>query len=157
MMDADCEPHPLWLSRAVGIFDDPRVVAVSGPYDYHDSSPSFRSVSLLTQRYIYPVFNHLFQLTRSGGTMSGGNSIFRASALKKIGGFDTDIVFYGDETDAARRLSKHGRIVFDRCLIMRTSGRRFRDEGTVRISYNYIYAFFKGVLWPKKSKSQKSS
>jgi len=152
MMDADCLPEKDWLTKGSALFTNKQIVAASGPYDYYDASPAFRAASLAVQKFIYRPVNAILQLFRSGGTMVGGNSFFRASALEKIGGFDTDIVFYGDETDAARKLAKVGRIVVSSSLTMKTSARRFKAEGTFTIFVKYVFFFFREFFRPGKGR-----
>jgi len=68
----------------------------------------------------------------------GGNLIVKKEALEKIGGFNTNIAFYGDDADLARRLSKIGKVVFDKKLAVHTSDRRLRQEGVTKTLTNYI-------------------
>jgi glycosyltransferase involved in cell wall biosynthesis len=142
-MDADCTPHPTWLSRGERYFLDPQVVGVTGPYDYVDSGPVFRAITLGIQQIIYPITHHItHRYLQQGGLMVGGNSFMRASALEAAGGFNTDIVFYGDDTDTAKRLSSVGRIVFARHHVIPSSARRFQNEGILRIAWQYCKGFF---------------
>ena len=156
--DADCLPEPDWLSRGAKHLNDPRVVGATGPYDYHDANPSFRSLSLFTQRYIYRHINIIFQKARIGSMLIEGNSFMRAQTLEDIGGFDTRFVFYGDGTDTAKRMSRFGHIVFDTGLTMKTSARRFKSQGFLTVTAKYLYHFFKTsftkVRPPSKNQSQ---
>ncbi|MEA2715617.1 MAG: hypothetical protein QOG91_645 [Candidatus Parcubacteria bacterium] len=142
-MDADCLPERMWLRRATELFQDDGVVAASGPYDYYDVSPFFRRFSLFVQLYVYRPLHSALQFLGIGGIMMGGNSFFRARTLESIGGFNTDIVFFGDDTDAAKRMSAAGRVVYGRDIVIRTSGRRFKAKGTARTLIAYIFHFFK--------------
>ncbi len=145
-MDADCEPASDWLSKGAAHFPDTRVAGVSGPYDYFDGAPFFRKSSLLFQKYIYKLTNSILQALHLGGVSTGGNTFMRGSALAAAGGFNTSIVFYGDDTDTPKRLSKHGRWVFDPNLIIKTSARRFKAEGTLNLMLKYWYHFFRTVF-----------
>jgi glycosyltransferase involved in cell wall biosynthesis len=147
-IDADCLPDVDWLSRAVVHFDSPRIIAVSGPYDYYDGGKIFRSSSLLTQRYVYKAMSAFLQAQgiKGGAVLIGGNNLIRASVLEKAGGYNTDLTFYGEDTDTAKRVSKHGRIVFSPKLSMKTSARRFKAEGTVPLMLKYWYHFFKHTV-----------
>lgn len=146
-MDADCLPHKHWIDSAVRLFrNDSEIVAVSGPYFYHDSSPTFKYSSFWAQKYLYRPINSTLQRFKKGGIMVGGNSFFRADTLDKMGGFNTEITFYGDETDTSKRLAKHGKIIFHNDLIMPTSARRFKNEGTLKITALYWYHFLKGLF-----------
>ena len=145
-MDADCIPDRDWLRRGAEHFKKTDVAVVSGPYLYYDTSPGFRAISYLTQKYLYTFANLLLRLFRLGGITIGGNTFMRASALQAAGGFNTNLVFYGDDTDVAKRLSKYGLCIFDPHLVMRTSGRRFESHGTIRLAFAYWYHFFKQLF-----------
>ncbi|HUD04010.1 MAG TPA: glycosyltransferase family 2 protein [Candidatus Paceibacterota bacterium] len=144
-LDADCLPEKDWLSKGMKYFENTNVVGATGPYDYYDGSRFFRSFSLLTQKYIYKPVSIFLRLFKRGIFIEG-NSFMRASALETIGGFDTSIVFYGDGTNLARRLACLGTIVFDNSLSMKTSARRFKAQGTFKISILYIFHFFRAAF-----------
>lgn len=147
-MDADCIPHKSWLSQSVKYFNDPRVVAVSGSVDYHDANAIFRSLASFTQKNIYSFANHVTQKHfKIGAVMLGGNSFIRAKTLEEIGGFNTAITFYGDDTDIAKRLVKKGRVLFSPALVLKTSWRRFEREGIIRLQFKYFYHFFKRTFF----------
>jgi glycosyltransferase involved in cell wall biosynthesis len=143
-IDADCIPEKDWLSRGVSFFNDPKVVAVSGPYDYYDLTPSLRKFLLFTFIFLSRPLNTLLQLpyVELGGVLVGGNNIIRTAVLKKMGGYNTDILFHGEDTDTAKRVSKHGHIIFNRYFLMKTSGRRFKEEGVLKLSSKYLKAYF---------------
>lgn len=144
-IDADCLPDKDWLSRGVSNFKD-GVVAVTGPYDYYDGDRIFRFVSLFVQKHIYHLMNHTIQFTKHGAVLIGGNNFIRADVIKKAGGYNTKLVFYGEDTDTAKRVFKYGKVVFDKKLQMKTSARRFKQEGTLKITFKYLFHFFKIVL-----------
>ncbi len=147
-IDADCLPEKDWLSRGVIHFRNKNVVAVTGPYDYYDGTRFFRYTSLFTQRHLYHLMSLIIQssMIKKGAVLIGGNNFIRADVLKKTGGYNTSLVFYGEDTDTAKRVSKHGKVIFDKKLTMKTSARRFKDEGTLKITFRYLYHFFKVVL-----------
>ncbi len=140
-IDADCLPRPDWLPKAARIFDNPRVVAVSGPYDYYDGGIFFRYILLLTQTSLYWLVNYLLNLFQYGAILIGGNNIIRTSTLTTVGGYNTKIIFYGEDTDTAKRVARQGRVVFSNKLVMPTSARRFHSEGMGRIIIRYFYHF----------------
>ena len=144
-IDADCLPEIDWLESAAKHFEKDNVVAVSGPYDYYDGHPFFRTSSLLMQNYIYRPVAHILQLPfiKGGAVLIGGNNLIRADVLKKMGGYNTKLAFYGEDTDTAKRVAKHGRVVFNPKIKMKTSARRFREEGTVKMTARYLFHFFK--------------
>ena len=154
-IDADCLPEKDWLARGVSPFKYSHIVAVTGPYDYHDGSRLFRYFSLMTQKYAYKVMSEILQLKpiRNGAILIGGNNLIRADVLAKTGGYNTALVFYGEDTDTAKRVAVHGKAHFDPKLTMKTSARRFKAEGTFRIFAVYMYHFFKTIL-SKNSKKK---
>lgn len=151
-IDADCLPEKDWLSRGISHFTHDGIIAVSGPYDYYDGGFIFRNISLMTQRYVYRFMSILLQhpKVRQGAIIIGGNNFIRSDALKKSGGYNTALTFYGEDTDTAKRIAEHGRVVFNPTVVMKTSARRFKDEGTVKITVKYLFHFFK-VVFSKRS------
>ena len=156
-IDADCLPEKTWLNVAAQNFmgfDDgdnggtpmnTEVAAVSGPYDYYDAHPAFRTASMLMQNYLYRPMAWILQLpfVRGGAVLIGGNNLIRADVLQKMGGYNTALVFYGEDTDTAKRVAKHGRVVFSPHVKMKTSARRFKKEGTLKMTTRYLFHFFK--------------
>lgn len=151
-IDADCIPETDWLSRAIKHFENDHTMAVTGPYDYYDGAPLFRRSSLITQKHLYQIVNALLQssVLNSGAILIGGNNLIRANILSKMGGYNTALTFYGEDTDTAKRVARHGRVVFDKNLIMKTSARRFKSHGTIRLILTYWWHFFKHIFSHKK-------
>ncbi len=145
-LDADCLPPPDWLSRGTKFFTDSKVVAVTGPYDYYDGGNFFRSLSLWSQKYIYLAANNWLQKFGWGAVLIGGNNFIRAQALNQVGGYNTTLTFYGEDTDTAKRVATVGQIIFSRNLIQPTSARRFKTEGIWRLTLRYLYHFFKVIF-----------
>lgn len=143
-MDADCLPDENWLSRGIAHFKDKDVIAVSGPYWYYDLNRFAQYFFLFTFQYVSRPMNTLLQLPliKRGGVLIGGNTFIRASVLKETNGYTDTAKFWGEDTDTAKRISPYGRIVFDAQLVMKTSGRRFKDEGFMRLSRRYFVSFF---------------
>ncbi len=147
-IDADCLPEVDWMEKAVKYFENADVVAVSGPYNYHDAHPFFKHASLLMQNYIYRPVAHILQwsFVHGGAVLIGGNNMIRADILKEMGGYNTDLLFYGEDTDTAKRVAKYGYIVFSPNIYMKTSARRFKNEGTIRMTTRYLFHFFKHTI-----------
>jgi hypothetical protein len=81
--------------------------------------------------------------------LQGGNFVVRRAVLQNIGGFDTTITFYGEDTDIARRLAIQGRIWWTWRLPIHASGRRLRAEGLMRSGVRYALNFF-SILFFKR-------
>ena len=154
-MDADCLPNTSHISRGVAHFNkitnnsnEKNIVAVTGSYDYHDAHPVFRKVSLSLQKYIYRFTSNLLQLPfiKSGAVLIGGNNFIRADILEKAGGYNVAITFYGEDTDTAKRIAPHGKVVFDPNLSIKSSARRFKNEGNFKITFKYLFYFWKTIF-----------
>jgi len=144
-IDADCLPEIDWMEKAVKYFENVDVVAVSGPYNYHDAHPFFKHTSFFVQSYIYKTVAHILQWSfiRGGAVIIGGNNMIRADILKEMGGYNTALLFYGEDTDTAKRVAKYGYVIFTPKVAMKTSARRFKSEGTIKMTLRYLFHFFK--------------
>jgi glycosyltransferase involved in cell wall biosynthesis len=151
-MDADCLPLPDHISKGTIHFKNSKVAAVTGPYDYHDGSTVFRHATLILQKIVYRFVGALLQLSfvKGGAVLIGGNNMIRAEVLKKAGGYNVAITFYGEDTDTAKRVAPFGKVVFDPKLIIKSSARRFKAEGNLRIIFKYLFHFWKTIFSSKK-------
>ncbi len=84
-----------------------------------------------------------------GYMMISGNFAIRKNVLEKMGGFDTSISFYGDDTNTARRASKFGKVKFRTDFFIHTSGRRLTNHGLTKVFYLYGMNFFSEVFFHK--------
>ncbi|MFZ2205142.1 MAG: glycosyltransferase family 2 protein [Candidatus Magasanikiibacteriota bacterium] len=148
-IDSDCQPDKDWLKKGVEFFKDPKVVALGGPYYYFDGSPFFQKYSSFIQKYFYYGMNKILNNLKRGGVLIGGNNMIRASVLNEIGGYDTNYLFYGEDTDTAKRVAQKGKVVFDKNFMIKTSARRFKAEGTIRISILYLFHFLKVAFFSR--------
>jgi GT2 family glycosyltransferase len=143
-LDADCIAPGDWLKRGAALFRSREVVGVSGPIDYYDAKNSARFPLRFLHRNVFPCLHYLtHEILHAGGLMIGGNAFLRADKMEEIGGFDTTIAFYGDDTDTACRLAKTGRLLFKGDLVVRSSARRFQKQGYLKITLKY----FSNFLW----------
>jgi glycosyltransferase involved in cell wall biosynthesis len=146
-VDSDSRLTPGWVDRVLSAFRaNPELAAFSGPVVYYD----------LTRRQRF--FVHVFYLTawityvtnryilRIGSMVQGGNFVVSRAALERIGGFNLNITFYGEDTDIARRLHDVGDVLFTFDLKMFSSARRLKHEGmltmALRYSINYFWTTF---------------
>jgi glycosyltransferase involved in cell wall biosynthesis len=143
-LDADCRPPQGWLAKGAAVFADPQVVAVSGFYDFYDASLLFRCASYLMQGVVFRLAHVIVpQLSHRGTHMVGGNAFVRASALEKIGGYNTAIRFHGEDTDTACRLKETGgKILYRRSILVQSSARRFHAEGAVATMACYFINYW---------------
>jgi GT2 family glycosyltransferase len=75
--------------------------------------------------------------------VQGGNFVVSRTALEAIGGFNTAISFYGEDTDIARRLNAVGEVSFTFDLRMFSSARRLKTEGLLTMAFRYALNY----LW----------
>ena len=85
-----------------------------------------------------------------GVFLQGGNALIRKSALDEVGGYDTSIAFYGEDTMTAKRIQHLGKIVFNPRMITTTSPRRLKEQGLIKTSWLYISNYF-SVTFKNKS------
>lgn len=141
-IDADCRMPPGWITQVLRSFEtNHRVVCVSGPYIYYDVSPLERALVWL---YWILLAFPTYWVTRY--MVVGGNFAARKEALVEIGGFDTEIAFYGEDTNIARRLHTAGKVKFVMRLPMYTSPRRLRAEGLWSTALRYAANFLSEVI-----------
>ncbi len=138
-IDADTLLTPQWMSIAEQTFcESLEAVSLSGPRRYF-GTVWYRRWALNAMWYVAPLTYHVV-----GYMILGGNFIARRSAIAEIGGFDTSIKFYGEDTDLARRISKVGKTLFRMNFYAYASARRFETEGIWKV--NTVYAL--NYLWP---------
>ena len=108
-----------WLDKAL-VALDPATVVVTGPLVY----PEFSRLLQIFTRVFY-FFGRLSH--HALGTMvQGGNFIVRKSALDAVGGYNTEIAFFGEDTDFAVRISKVGNVKLVPTMWVYSSARRFQ-------------------------------
>ncbi|MCL5666588.1 MAG: glycosyltransferase family 2 protein [Patescibacteria group bacterium] len=133
-IDADSKVPANWLNAINREFQkNPGLVCLSGPYYYYDI-PYWQKI--LVRLYWNILGRMVYAVTKYMAV--GGGFAARKEALAKIGGFDTSIEFFGEDTDIARRLHEVGEVKFTNKLCIYTSGRRFAKEGLIRTGLKYV-------------------
>ena len=132
-VDQDVELDAGWLERMAAAFDDPAVGAVQGRYRTSPTAGMFGRVMGLDLEQRYGAI-------RGGSTdhVCTGNTIYRRSALERIGLFDESLG-YGADNDVSYRLTSAGyRLVFCRAA---RSLHHWRDSlaGYCRQQYGFGY------------------
>jgi glycosyltransferase involved in cell wall biosynthesis len=155
-VDADSRLTPGWVSKVLTTFAEADALsspdthrplaALSGPLVYYDLTPRQRvlvHVFYMTAWTTYAINRYIL---RVGSMVQGGNFVVNRTALEAIGGFNTAISFYGEDTDIARRLNDVGEVRFTFDLKMSSSARRLKSEGMLtmaaRYSINYLWTTF---------------
>ena len=142
-IDADTLLPAGWLDHVLGAFgSEPGLVALSGPYVYHDVGRRARAMVWAFYRLGYLAYLMNRHVFHAGSMLQGGNFVVRRDAMDRAEGSGS-FAFYGEDTDLARRLSKVGAVRFTFRLPALSSGRRLADEGFARIGVRYALNF----LW----------
>jgi glycosyltransferase involved in cell wall biosynthesis len=142
-VDSDSRLTPGWIERVLEEFaGEPKLVALSGPFVYYDLTSS----QLFSVRIFYAIAFLVYAINRyvlrAGSMVQGGNFVLRRDALEKIGGFNTAISFYGEDTDIARRMNQVGEVKFTFDLKMFSSARRLKKEGMLTMAGRYTMNYF---------------
>jgi glycosyltransferase involved in cell wall biosynthesis len=143
-LDGDSEVYPDWLEKIEKNLSISGVVTASGPYDY--GFKGFRkSLSDLNDGMVsmfVPQLLH-FVFRRKAGVIIGGNFAGYAYVFEKIGGFPL-LKFWGDDAAIAMLISRRvGRVLFDLDLRIKSSPRRFNEDGYFRLFFRYIWTYMK--------------
>jgi glycosyltransferase involved in cell wall biosynthesis len=158
-VDADSRLTPGWVAQVLSTFADAEhcfaascteqkrpLVALSGPILYYDLTPRQRVLVHLFYLTAWTTYAINRYILRVGSMVQGGNFVTSRAALEAIGGFNTAISFYGEDTDIARRLNAVGEVRFTFDLKMFSSARRLKNEGMLtmaaRYSINYLWTTF---------------
>jgi glycosyltransferase involved in cell wall biosynthesis len=151
-VDSDSRLTPGWVKQVLDTFAEfegkgKSLVALSGPVIYYDLTSSQQVSVQLFYLLAFVLYALNRYVLRAGSMVQGGNFVLRRDALASIGGFNTSIAFYGEDTDIARRLNRVGKVVFTFKLKMFSSARRLKKEGMLtigmRYTMNYLWTTFR--------------
>jgi len=144
-VDADVHLPKNWFKTAYDEFNnDKELICLSGPCEFYDISKWKNFLSkVFWIIFAMPVYYFI------GYMILGANFVVKREALLKIGGFNTDITFYGDDADTARRLNKIGKTKFSPSFLVAQSGRRLTTEGIIKMGLRYGINYFWIVLFKK--------
>ncbi len=145
-VDADTQMQLGWAKKILYEFaSDPKITCVSGPYIYYDTSwlQQFITKWFYWRLLAMPIYFFL------GYMAVGGNFAIKRDVVEKMGGFDTTIEFYGEDTNLARRAHQFGKVKFLLSLLMPTSARRLEGEGVMNTAVVYILNFLSEVVRKK--------
>jgi glycosyltransferase involved in cell wall biosynthesis len=141
--DADTQMTEIWPDTIREEFTkNPKLVCLSGPYLYYDFK---RWLQIVSSFFWYIIAIPMSWMV--GYMAIAGNLAIRKDTLDKMGGLDTTIIFYGDDTDTVRRAKKFGQVKFSRKLVMPTSCRRFSSQGIFNTNSKYFLNFFAEVFF----------
>ena len=147
-IDADTRAPTHWLSTIVWRFlCDPDLVSLSGPYAYADAG-KFSKITSYIGNVFSIITDQLFRrVFGKGSAIWGCNFAVRRSAFWQVGGFDTDIKFYGEEYELSLRLRRTGRGSIMPRLFVLTSARRLKRIGVVNQYWNWMVDYFTVLFW----------
>lgn len=140
--DADTLMSDGWTDRIIYEFSkNPKLALLSGPMLYYDVTFIERFLVKFCWYFVaVPVY--LFV-----GYMGVFNNLaISRKILTEMGGLNTSIVFYGDDTDTARRASEFGKVKFSIGFKMYSSARRLENQGLFSTVFQYIINFLSSVL-----------
>jgi len=140
--DADTTYPKDWLSRIARHFaSHPESVALAGRYVYQ--SPLYWAKLEYFLRHSANILSLLF--LRNAGCISGANFAFRREAFLKVNGYNPQSLS-PDQWGIAHRLSKIGRVSYDKTLVVVTSPRRVQKpfgllvvEFTANVTHTILY------------------
>jgi len=146
-MDADCRMPEGWAEKILKEFEyDPKLACLSGPYVFYDASVWQNFLSSLYWRCLGMPGYFL-----TGYMALGGNMVLRRNVLEKMGGFNTSIIFYGDDTDTARRAKAFGKSIFKLGFVMNSSCRRLKKQGVASTLFSYIINFLSQAFFRRSA------
>jgi glycosyltransferase involved in cell wall biosynthesis len=142
-VDSDSRLTPGWVETVLEAFDTQKnLVAISGPLVYYDLLPRQRFSVQIFYWVAFMIYVLNRYILRAGSMVQGGNFVLKREGLEAIGGFDTSISFYGEDTDIARRMNRVGKVEFTLKLKMFSSARRLKQEGMLTIAWRYTINYF---------------
>lgn len=133
-VDADNKLPRDHLKKVLHEFNnDPKLVALSGPYVYKDGGRLcelfIRSIYILVAMPLEILCNRLLNVRSS---IASGNLAVKKEAFHNAKGFNEEL-FYGIEPDLASRLNRLGKVRFRYSLSAESSARRLKKEGAIII------------------------
>ena len=138
-IDADTRMPEGWLEKVISEFGkNEKLVSLSGPYAYYDI-PKWKKIIL--EIFCWRILSYPVYLI-VGYMILGGNFVIRKDVLEKMGGFNTSIEFYGEDTNIARRAHRFGKVKFKPSFFIYSSARRFSNQGLLKTLIVYTGNFF---------------
>jgi len=136
-IDADTRIKPDYLYWILCGFMRDNVVGVSNPYGFWDGSLGLKigcELFFLWWRF----YDGIVKMFGGPRFLYGPSFAVRKSAMEKIGGFNTGILFYGEDSDTTRRISKVGETRFLWSNRVLTSARRYKNIGIFKTLKMYL-------------------
>lgn len=151
-IDADCRvPQDWWKNVAQKFTESPSLVLLQGVYRYYElNSWGQKLLFYISNVFVIQVAEFLLRrLLRLGGPALGGDMIAKKWAFQKIGGFDEQFSFYGEDIDLAKRMMRQGRVGFSPKAWVYSSKRRLDAEGNLKMWWIYTVNAWSTLLFGK--------
>ncbi len=140
-IDADTRMPLNWAGQMIREFKrDKNMVCLSGPHLFYDISPWKSFLVKIFWALAMPIY------WITGYMAIAGNLVIKRETLEKMNGFDTNIEFFGDDTNTARRAKAFGKVKFKLSFIMYASGRRLTNIGLLKMGFTYASYFFSEAI-----------
>jgi len=146
--DADCILPPAWIATIKKGFEDAAVVQIYGPV-YPIETGLRNSLSL----FVANMFSRIGYYTRIFYYTLGCNTAFRKDAVIKAGLYRC--IDAGDDVEIALRMSRLGKVKFTAAMKVGFSMRRYRQYGSLKSLYEWIFIVAHGGHVEKYRYSQK--
>lgn len=134
-IDADNRLGHGWLDVALRAMT-PDTACISGPVEY-DNVPWHVTMGTRGFYYVARFLNWL-----GGYTVQGGNYVLRKSVFERMGGYDLQFEFYGEDTRTGHLAAQYGRVKLVPELWIHSSPRRLLNQGALSMTWKYITAYF---------------
>jgi peptidoglycan/xylan/chitin deacetylase (PgdA/CDA1 family) len=146
-VDADSRVPPDWLERLWDTLDrNPRAAAVSGGILFSRGRNWQGNLHRWSNALTLFGDKSLRLVCGKTGSLWGANFAARRNALIKAGGFNKNILFYGDDTELSLRLRKVGQIKFEKKIVVESSPRRFERGNSLRTAGMIAWTFIRLVV-----------
>jgi glycosyltransferase involved in cell wall biosynthesis len=148
-VEADCIPPENWIQTITDYLErHPDVVAISGIYTFHSSTPFYNFLAYVIHRLARWIYYLLF----ASVSLRGSNFAIRRSAYLSVGGF-SDNYFELYDVELGRRVAQLGPIHHVPDMEIQTSDRRFRNR-ILRFVLEFIPSFVRNILLQRPFQSQ---
>lgn len=142
-IDADCTLPKGWLTVVLDTMQDQATVAISGPYEYGDV-PAYIHWGTKAFYLLARLCHHII-----GPMIQGGNYVIRQDTLVRMGGYDTSVAFYGEDTKTAADASAFGKIRMIPEMEVYSSPRRLYGQGILKTVWLYSINYLSIALFTK--------
>jgi glycosyltransferase involved in cell wall biosynthesis len=147
--EADCILPANWIQTITDYLErHPEVVAISGIYTFHSSTPVLNLLAPIVHR----LAQWIYYLLYGSYSLRGSNFAIRKSAYDAVGGF-SDNYFELYDVELGQRVAQIGLIHHVPSMEIKTSDRRFRGR-ILRFIFEFITSFVRNILLKRPLQSQ---